>query len=257
MEEKARLYAAMKRGDLEDADERYAVDFDAKWAESRAQGKEENSDDDDHQEDAEAEQIEYVDEFGRTRTGTRLDVLRAKQQQALREQGDPYAARPAAPANVIYGDTIQHEAFDPDEPRAAQMEELARKRDKSLTPPPDEHFDSHKEVRTKGTGFFQFSGNAEKRKEQMENLEKERVETETKRREREGKMSQRKAQIEARRDEIRRKSAKRKADEFLADLGAKMSAQEAGEEEDESGAGTRTDMTDRIEAAIRREEDET
>ncbi|KAK4495821.1 hypothetical protein PRZ48_013089 [Zasmidium cellare] len=255
MEEKARLYAAMKRGDLEDADERYAVDFDAKWAESRAQGKEEVSDDDD--DDGEAEQIEYVDEFGRTRTGTRLDVLRMKQQAARREEGDPYAARPAAPANVIYGDTIQHEAFDPDEPRAAQMEELAKKRDKSLTPPPDEHFDSHKEVRTKGTGFFQFSGDAEERKQQMENLERERLETEKRRKEREGKMSERKAQIEARRDEIRRKSAKRKADEFLRDLGAQMSAREIVEVEEGEEPETGTDMTNRIEDAIRREEDET
>ncbi|KAI7171255.1 hypothetical protein KC352_g24961, partial [Hortaea werneckii] len=31
MEEKARLYAAMKRGDVEDVDEKYAVDFDKKW----------------------------------------------------------------------------------------------------------------------------------------------------------------------------------------------------------------------------------
>lgn len=252
MEEKARLYAAMKRGDVEDADERYAVDFDAKWAERRAEGKDDDSDDDDDDEDGEAEQIEYVDEFGRTRTGTRLDILRAKQQQSLREEGDPYAARPAAPANVIYGDTIQHEAFDPDEPRAAQMEELAKKRDKSLTPPPEEHFDSHKEVRTKGTGFFQFSGDAEERKQQIENLEKERAETEKRRKEREGKMSERKAQIEARRDEIRRKSAKRKADDFLAELGAQMSAKEV-EQKGEGG----TEMTDRIEAAIRREEDET
>jgi len=33
MEEKARLYAALKRGDIEDVDDKYAVDFDRKWAE--------------------------------------------------------------------------------------------------------------------------------------------------------------------------------------------------------------------------------
>ena len=115
-----------------------------------------------------------------------------------------------------------------------------------------EHFDSKKEVRTKGTGFFQFSGDAEERKGQMENLEKERIETEQRRKERDGKMSERKAQIEARRDEIRRKNAKRKADEFLADLGAQMTAK--NEDQDQN---TGTDMTDSIEAAIRREEDDT
>ena len=42
MEEKARLYAAMKRGDVEDTDERYAVDFDRKWAEARDAGEAED-----------------------------------------------------------------------------------------------------------------------------------------------------------------------------------------------------------------------
>ena len=80
MEEKARLYAAMKRGDVEDADERYAVDFDAKWAEARAAGKEDEDDEDDYSAGEDEEQVEYVDELGRTRTGTRLDALRAKQE---------------------------------------------------------------------------------------------------------------------------------------------------------------------------------
>jgi hypothetical protein len=217
MEEKARLYAAMKRGDIEDADEKYAVDFDAKWAEARAEGKDDDSDDDlSGEHEAPKEEIEYVDEFGRTRKGTRLDALRAKQQ--MNRKDDPVGARPNAPTNIIRGDAIQHQAFDLDEPAAAKMEELARKRDQSLTPPPEEHFDGNKEIRNKGTGFFQFSGDAEERKRQMEDLENERLETERIRKEREAKRSTRKAQIEARALQIQQKLAKRKAAEFLEDL---------------------------------------
>lgn len=222
MEEKARLYAAMKRGDIEDEDEKYAVDFDAKWAEARVDGEDDDSDEDDHEEDA-GEEVEYVDEFGRTRKGSRLDAMRAKQQASrLDQRDDRFTARPAAPTNVIYGDTIQHQAFNPDAPVAAQMEELAKKRDKSLTPPPEQHFDGSKEIRTKGTAFFQFSEDEEERKRQMAGLEAERTETERRRKERDGRIDERKAQIEARREEIRRKNAKRKADDFLADLGAQM-----------------------------------
>ena len=38
MEEKARLYDALKRGDVEDIDDRYGVDFDRKWAEQQEKG---------------------------------------------------------------------------------------------------------------------------------------------------------------------------------------------------------------------------
>src|ERR1700744_5626123 len=47
LEDKARLYAAMKRGEVEDADERYAVDFDRKWAEAQERGERGGADDDD------------------------------------------------------------------------------------------------------------------------------------------------------------------------------------------------------------------
>jgi hypothetical protein len=270
MEEKARLYAAMKRGDVEDADERYAVDFDTKWAEARAEGKESESDDDDGEDDGPQEEVEYIDEFGRTRKGTKLDALRAKQAldrvNNTAPADDRFTARPVAPSSVIYGDTIQHQAFDPDEPRAAQMADLAKKRDRSLTPPPDEHFDGSKEVRTKGTGFFQFDADAEIRKQQMANLQRDRMETEARRSDRDKKMDERRAQIEARRTEVRERNARKKAKDFLEGLGMEMHERPpVGREEDEddeedvvenSRDATSTEMTDRIEAAIRREKEE-
>lgn len=266
MEEKARIYAALKRGDIEDIDERYAVDFDQKWADARAAGKEDVSDDDDQEDDVEAapgEQVEYVDAYGRTRTGTRLDAERARHAISLAQGNDDATGRPAAPSNVIYGDTIQHQAFDLDEPRAAQMADLASKRDKALTPPPEEHFDSSKEIRTKGTAFFQFSHDAEERKRQMEGLEQERAETERVRTEREKKLEARKKQIEERRVQIQQRNAKRKADEFLQELDTgvygQMEKSEVTdrEEKEQVQQNTATDMTDRIATAIEREEDDT
>ncbi|TKA26114.1 hypothetical protein B0A50_04610 [Salinomyces thailandicus] len=250
MEEKARLYAAMKRGDVEDLDEKYAVDFDKKWAEKQGQDEDSEQDDDDDL-DEQQEEVEYIDEFGRNRKGTAAEAARAEQAKRGQAQvdDDRFTARPSAPSSVIYGDTIQHEAFDPDVPIAVQMAELARKRDKSLTPPPEQHFDGSREVRTKGTGFFQFSGEGEERKQQMENLTQERAETERRRKEREGKVSERKRQVEARRAEIGLKRGKRRADDFLEQLGEELGSRN-------EGVDPGSEMTNKIEEAIRREEDE-
>ncbi|KAK4993664.1 hypothetical protein LTR66_004898 [Elasticomyces elasticus] len=229
MEEKARLYAAMKRGDVDDADERYAVDFDRKWAEGQAEGKPESdtSDGDDSDGDDEPEElIEYTDEFGRTRKGTRAEAAREeyRKRRKVADEPDRFSARPAAPTNIIYGDAVQSAAFNPDEPLAQQMAELAAKRDRSVTPPPASHFDASKEVRTKGVGFFQFSGDAEVRKKEMEALERERKETERKRSERGKRVQDRRAEVEKRKKEIAEKRGKRQADNFLQELGGELDA---------------------------------
>jgi hypothetical protein len=248
LQQKARLYAAMQRGDLEDVDGKYAVDFDGKWAADQdrrlagqCRAENDDDDDDDDSEDSEdakqQEKIEYIDEFGRTRTGTRLEAAIAAQQQTNATQ--VLTARPAAPANIIYGDTIQSSAFAPDDDRAGRMADLAAKRDRSLTPPPEMHFDSNAELRTRGTGFFAFSGDEDTRKVQMDNLEKERAQTERIREARErGKekevsaresmLKERRDQLQKRRDEVDRRRAKRLAGEFLEDLIAEDQIQSAG-----------------------------
>ncbi|KAK5692535.1 hypothetical protein LTR97_010844 [Elasticomyces elasticus] len=230
MEAKAKLYAAMKRGDVEDTDERYAVDFDKKWAE-----REDNEELDDSGMSSDdggggagergGGQVEYTDEFGRTRKGTAAEAARAKRVLDAGHdiQSDRFTARPLAPANVIYGDTIQHHAFDPDAlPIAGKMDALARKRDMSLTPPPEEHFDGNKEIRTKGTGFMQFSGDADERARQMAALEAERGETERRRNEREAKVNERKSKLDARRVEIAQRRGRKKAEAFLDELGVEL-----------------------------------
>lgn len=264
MEEKARLYAAMKRGDVEDDSERFAVDFDRKWAEKYGDGQsgeEDLSDEDDEEEEGEGSgMVEYVDEFGRTRQGTRAEAARAaRQERGMADMsGDRFTARPSAPSGVIYGDTIQHQAFNPDFPIAMQMEELAKKRDKSLTPPPDMHFDASREVRQKGTGFFQFSEDAEERKKQMEGLERERIETEKARSEkRKAEETDREMdhpaapQQELPTQEAQDKRGyKRKADEFFDELTARMAGEIPPTKSDPADA---MDAMQRIEAALARE----
>ncbi|GAB1739144.1 hypothetical protein NU219Hw_g3898t1 [Hortaea werneckii] len=283
MEEKARLYAAMKRGDVEDADEKYAVDFDKKWSDRRPDEEDSEQDDDEddleHQQ-PEQEEVEYIDEFGRTRKGpptaaARAETTKRNRASAQQHNLDRFTARPSAPATLIHGDTIQHKAFSPDEPHLTQMETLASKRDRSLTPPPETHFDSAREIRTKGTGFFQFSGEREERGRQMEGLARERAETERVRREKGEVFRERQRRLEERRREIGMRRGKRKAEGFLERLGLELEGrggdgggggvrdrqqrdgvEEAdGGGEDGSGSG-RTEMMDRIQDAVRREEDD-
>lgn len=191
MEEKVRLYNAMKRGEYvrrdDGYDDRGLVDFDRKWAEKQHEkessnesdaSSEENSDDNDGSNDL----IEFTDEFGRLRKGTkkqaRQEERRRRIQAIAKEEAAEFAAHPQAPTNIIYGDAIQHQAFNPDRTIAEQMTELAKKRDRDATPPPDTHFDATAEVRTKGTGFYSFSHDAKERKREMEDLENARNETE-------------------------------------------------------------------------------
>lgn len=221
MEEKARIYNAMKRGDIEDMDDKHMVDFDRKWAEAKGRGEDEASEvSSDDGAESEEELVEYQDEFGRTRKGTRAEVAREEMKKKTQDhvRDDRFTARPNAPSNVIYGDTIQTAAFNPDDDVAAKMAEIAAKRDKEPTPPPDKHFDSKEEIRTRGTGFYAFSGDKEERQKQMDALKREREETERSRSEASKRKEQRRKEVEERRNAIKAKRSKGEADKFLAGL---------------------------------------
>ncbi|KAF3761338.1 hypothetical protein M406DRAFT_265351 [Cryphonectria parasitica EP155] len=231
MEEKARLYAAMKRGDYvpKEGEAAPLVDFDRKWAEAQQDDASSRAppsssgedDDDDYSDNNDTEIITYTDEFGRTRTGTRAEKLRLERRLRAREHTtielERMSARPKAPANVIYGDAIQSEAFVARD--EAEMEALARKRDRSLTPPEMKHYDAAAEIRTKGVGFFQFSKDEETRTKEMEGLAKERETTERERERREEERDSRRKEIEERRRVIeeRRKEKGEKRAQKLAD----------------------------------------
>ncbi|KAL6719005.1 hypothetical protein ACLMJK_003240 [Lecanora helva] len=235
MEEKARLYASMKRGDYvppsdgrANKEENALVDFDRKWAESQEDGKgndDDNTSSDDYTDDSEedtSEMVEYEDEFGRLRKGTKAEVAREQRrrnaQSHANEELSQFSARPSRPDNLIHGDTIQVAAFNPDEPIAAQMSHIAAKRDRSMTPPEEVHYDASKEIRSKGVGFYQFSKDNEERKREMEALEKEREETERGRREKEERKEAKRRQVEERKKMIASKRGEKLADRFLDSL---------------------------------------
>ncbi|KAI0011501.1 hypothetical protein F4779DRAFT_214526 [Xylariaceae sp. FL0662B] len=237
MEEKARLYAAMKRGDYiaKENDAAPLVDFDRKWAEKHPEGEHpsssgsDNDDDDDDDYDASmAETVEYKDEFGRTRRGTRAEVLRQQRRTQRSALGaaelERMAARPtAAPESLIYGDTIQSGAFDPASATWERMAALAAKRDRSATPPPDVHFDGAAEIRTKGVGFYQFSrDDAAARRAEMDSLARERDNTERVRAQRRADLDRRRRDIEDRRARIGQMRAERLAENFLDGLAGEM-----------------------------------
>ncbi|MCJ1473869.1 hypothetical protein MMC13_002522 [Lambiella insularis] len=236
MEEKARLYAAMKRGDYVPPsssttgvnDERAPlVDFDRKWAEEQEAGRSahdstSSGSDNGDSEPEDAQMLEYEDEYGRLRRGTRGEAAREERRRKAaayaKEELSNMSARPEAPTNIIYGDTVQSSAFNPNEPIAAQMEAIARKRDRSATPPEEVHYDASKEVRTKGVGFYAFSGDKDERRREMENLANERAETERRARERGEKREARKREVEERKRLVRVKREKGLADRFLEGL---------------------------------------
>ena len=245
MEEKVRLYNAMKRGEYIGKNEsRQLVDCDRKWAEQESRGKYDSESDMTGSEDADNdhELLEYVDEFGRTRKGTKSQVEREEKrtriQELARMEDEASAARPQAPTNVIRGDTIQHNAFNPDQTIAERIADLAKKRDLSATPPPEVHYDANTEVRTKGTGFYAFSGDTEGRQKEMDELEKQRLETERARKEREEKKSLRKIEMEKRRMQIAEQKSKIEADIFLSELDPLQSpTNQNPDEEDGPGVG--------------------
>ncbi|CEL07213.1 hypothetical protein ASPCAL10376 [Aspergillus calidoustus] len=201
MEEKVRIYEDLKKGaylaegssDSEDGgkgtgdaylsrlrrkEKEGLVNFDKKWADSQRE-KEGASDSDtdssfEHTDnDDNASIVSYEDELGRTRRGTRKEAARvAKLLSQSQGEGGSEAERwrPSRPENLIYGVTVQSEAFQPSDVVASQMAHLAKRRDRS--PTPDEvHYDADAEVRNRGTGFYAFSKDEEVRKKQMEEKE--------------------------------------------------------------------------------------
>ncbi|PSN66697.1 hypothetical protein BS50DRAFT_573518 [Corynespora cassiicola Philippines] len=243
MERKALKYDALKRGEIEDLDDKFDVDFDRKWAEGREKGGPDAEDQDHDSSDSDGsdeELVEYTDEFGRTRKGTRAQAAReAMRKKYEADVAERFGTGAPDPENIIYGDVIQAEAYNPDADIARQMAELAAKRDKSVTPPPDEHFDGRKEARVRGRGYYQFSQDEEERAREMRELMEMRAETERMKAETEAKMkakfeavkAARQQRLDARKrfvaeqsKQIMGKRSQENADKFLETLGAQMFA---------------------------------
>lgn len=244
MEHKARLYAAMQRGDYI-GKEIGLVDFDRKWAEEQEKKTghtgevSSSSEDEESEEEEKQELIEYTDDFGRTRLVTPAQKAKLERSRSSAVELTQMSARPAEPEQLIVGDTIQTEAFAATvtADRLEAINELAAKRDRSATPPPPTHYDANWEIRTKGVGFFQFSKDEKKREKEMRALEEERKKTEEKRKEREEMLEKRKREIEERRKEIKERRAKKMADNFLEGLGEELLGGGGGGADSAGGRG--------------------
>ncbi|BGP56523.1 hypothetical protein JCM8202_004581 [Rhodotorula sphaerocarpa] len=184
--------------------------------------------------------VEYTDEFGRARMIPRSEIPRGAPFRdpsipELQYQGDQPVApaedsgafKPGEgpdPSNVYYGDQTSFPVYEPDpEVLARRAATLAA----AAAAPLVSHYDSTRENRTKGAGFYQFSGNEDERQAQMEALAREREETERKRRERdevgdavkrkrEGEVEERKRKIEAKRREMEEKRRRLKSSSAAA-----------------------------------------
>ncbi|KAI5788406.1 hypothetical protein EDC01DRAFT_659968 [Geopyxis carbonaria] len=237
MRVKARLYDKLKRGEAEDGDVGL-VDFDRKWAERQAAGEGRLSDSDsDADDDDDGAPVQYEDEFGRTRTGSKKEAAAAEKARVAAAQGrerpvPPEEGRPDEPARVIYGNTIQAHAFQtPQFSTVPSSETLA-----AALPALDEdaeeaHYDASKEVRTKGVGFYAFSKDTAVRRGEMEALERERERTERERAEKEERRKRKREEIEKRKEAVREKRRGKVGEKWLVGFMGEMGGD--GEEKTE------------------------
>ncbi|KAH8426938.1 CCDC174 family protein [Aspergillus melleus] len=246
MQEKARVYEELKGGaylmaDSDEEEDGYGqtdqylarlrrkereglVDFDRKWADAeREKGPGSGDESDAEEDDDDASVVSYEDELGRTRRGTRAEAARAARAKADEESGQRSNMqerwRPSRPENLIYGETVQAEAFNPSAAAASQMSYLATRRDRSPTPPGETHYDADAEVRNRGTGFYAFSKDETVRRQQMEELVSARDETQRAREARQKRKAEREQVKDQRRKAIGELRSKRRAEMFLAGLG--------------------------------------
>nr|KIR88699.1 hypothetical protein I308_00778 [Cryptococcus tetragattii IND107] len=243
---KAKKYEQIKKGDFSGLSqkeiEEAVIDF-----EKLEEFSDHSSDEDESAHPArlrwsDDEAIEYIDELGRTRTGTRKE---AKEAERLRGRNESVELIPSGAENsayaevqqskVIHGEQHVFPVYEPDpevmKAKYRQAEEEAR----------GHHYDSTKEVRVKGAGQYQFSLDEQRRAEQQAALKSQRHETELARAEagrrggitaaqeaRKKKLEQRKAMIEAKRAQLfggeeevqmlKEERKAREADEFLNTL---------------------------------------
>ena len=214
---KAKRYRQLRRGGKGgDA----LVDFDRKWGEEGSGSEEEEEEDGD--DGGGGEVVEYEDEFGRTRTGTRGEAEREKRRREVAGKvGESVGegVRPLPPQGIIYGNTIQTHAFHTPMFNAVPTSEelLAARAEKEKEDVLETHYDASTEVRTKGVGFFQFSKDVEARRGEMEELEAERRRTEMERQEKEGRRKRKREELEKRREEIKAKRRVKVGGSWLED----------------------------------------
>ncbi|KAG5638902.1 hypothetical protein H0H81_008963 [Sphagnurus paluster] len=172
LERKAKIYEKLRRGKTGGLnDKQYdalLVDFDSK------PGDNYESDSGDVDESIELARpldhddpiVEYEDEFGRIRTARRSEVPRELAPAPQEEHDED--------EDIIIRNPVNH--FPVYEPSAERVAEIAAAYAEENNPL-NVHYDASGENRAKGAGFYQFSGDEETRRRQMEELKAAREET--------------------------------------------------------------------------------
>ncbi|KAF8420598.1 hypothetical protein EV426DRAFT_611394 [Tirmania nivea] len=258
MEEKAKIYEKLRKGEfitspkkqgwvggIEGHEEERLVDFDRKWRDEESGSGPNNSDSESENSEDEIgpappneEIVEYMDEFGRTRTAPKsiaekhMRKLKEAEEGGLEVRNSDDKPNP----NLIYGSIIQTHAFTTNQ-FSSLPAQLPKVEDLPQTQPEAEekHYDANAEIRTKGVGFYAFSGDNEQRKKQMEELMQARRKTEEERKKKEEGRKRRREEIEARREEIRRKKREIVGGRWLEGLMEELEAggRKEGETKDE------------------------
>ncbi|KAI0671610.1 hypothetical protein C8Q78DRAFT_1078406 [Trametes maxima] len=112
--------------------------------------------------------IEYEDEFGRARTARMSEIPRHLLPESEREEEedfDPF---------VVHNPVNHFPMYEPSAERIKTIQAQYAEENNPL----NIHYDASREVRAKGAGFYQFSGDEETRRKQMEGLRQAREETE-------------------------------------------------------------------------------
>ncbi|KAG2172069.1 hypothetical protein INT43_001546 [Umbelopsis isabellina] len=155
LQRKAKLYDQMRkrrRYNDDDNDENNLIDFDRQPLSS----DEEDEGDDDDRSDTNDPWVDYVDEYGRTRT------VRQSQVPKPRSPSPDYTPQAAYP---VFTQGEETSSSSSSRRREEADEEVKR-------------YDANQEIRAKGVGFYAFSKDEDERKAQMEELKQLRQQTE-------------------------------------------------------------------------------
>lgn len=172
LERKARIYAQLQAGKYAgiptDQLQQGSIDWDRKLAEAPHCAS--SSDDDDNSAPVEAhgygqeEMVEYVDEFGRTRTAPLSEVPRELLPASL---GGDKEDEEEEVDNAVYGPATNFPVYDP----------ALHRREKAQRDVKPAHFSAGFENRHRGAAFYRFSEHEPERQQQMRQLNELRAET--------------------------------------------------------------------------------
>ncbi|XP_074861817.1 coiled-coil domain-containing protein 174 isoform X2 [Carettochelys insculpta] len=238
LEEKAKLYEKMTKGDFpdEETEDLYLVDFTQKiidkrrevqdLCESEAARKVSKQEEDEEKiseieipppQDPSEEWVDYVDSLGRSRRCMKKDLP-----NLLKMDKELQGRRL---------DTEEKTLLSEDMRRELQRQQWEREEEEALKKPVGPiHYEDirENEARQLGVGYFAFSHDKAQRNKQMETLEMLREQTTDQRTKREHLKEKRKAVLEARLSKLRARKIKRLKEDGLEEVANKL---ENGEEE--------------------------